>query len=529
MTQRGSWLLGVVLLGACNTILGNEEPVRFQGDTTGGSANKGGSTSAGTAGSSSDAGEPGTGGSVNGGASAQGGGGNGSAGEGGEGGGEPMGSDFAPCNPTDEALEEFGFFVSPDGVDNGSDGSKEDPFQTIQYALERADVAGKAVVFVAEGTYDEAIHIGEDTGGGVTLEGGWIRDGATWTKDCEPDFVSRTLIASPTNIGVLVTGTTATTAIEHLTIMTKAVGNSPVDGPGESMYGLFVTGDNTDFRLMGVTVLAGDGGMGGPVSAPEQVGALACDGISDCGVDPTPPPGGVGNAGLDAPTTGSFGPSGYGVLPGEAGTNGDAGDSGAVGQPGQEGLCDDACDCSCTTGCGACGNPETTYGPTGRCGCGGAGGVGGPGGPGGGASIAVFLAGDNLYTDLAYVTLSAGLGGDGAQGAPGGLGGDATAPAFVGPATCRTGCSTATVCGSNDCVAQETQLSPGTEGSWGAVGGQGGPGGGGPGGPSYALVVYSSTGQAPVDQTVTALTFGARGNGFNAAAAGTDGEQLFVD
>jgi hypothetical protein len=225
---------------------------------------------------------------------------------------------------------------------------------------------------------------------------------------------------------------------------------------------------------------------------------------------------------------GSFGPSGYGVLPAEAGTAGDPGENGAVGQPGEEGLCDADCDCSCTTGCGPCANPITTFGPTGRCGCAGAGGTGGPGGQGGGASIAVFLAGDMIYTDLAYVTLSAGFGGDGAPGAEGGLGGDATAPAFVGPATCRTGCSTATSCGSDDCVADEVQLSPGTQGSWGSVGGKGGRGGGGPGGPSYAIVLYSALGNATLDQTEVARSFGGRGTGSGAAAAGTDGQQLFV-
>ena len=77
-------------------------------------------------------------------------------------------------------------------------------------------------------------------------------------------------------------------------------------------------------------------------------------------------------------------------------------------------------------------------------------------------------------------------------------------------------------------MAVEVQLSPGTQGSWGGVGGKGGPGGGGPGGPSYALVVYSATGAATVDQTVAALTFGGRGFGYGNAAAGSDGEVHLV-
>src|SRR5262245_53527498 len=205
---------------------GNVDAGAGKGGTAGskgGSAGSGGAAATrGSSGAGGSGGATGSGGSSAGGSS-------GTAGAGGA----------PPCDPSERPAE--GLFVSVNGNDTTGAGSPALPLKTIRQGLAAAAAAGKSVVFVDQGTYPESLALSA-ANSGVTVRGGFKATGAAWQRDCSDGARSKTVVASPTNVGARITGVTQRTTLQTLTILTRATGNSGMSQSGESCYGVFVSG-----------------------------------------------------------------------------------------------------------------------------------------------------------------------------------------------------------------------------------------------------------------------------------------------
>lgn len=355
----------------------------------------------------------------------------------------------APC-PLTRTTAADGIHVSPNGVNDGGCGASSTPCQTITFAQGRAVTSGVTYVYIARGTYDEALELTSP----LHLIGGWIADAGGWTRDCSP-VASTTVVTSDQPIG-LRAEFTGTAQLRSLTIKAIPASNTP----SESRYGIFARGSNTVLQLEDVTVQAssanaGVGGAGGG-TIPGETGTTCSAGNGSGG----------GPAAI-APTTaqGTFTADGF--VPGD-------GWDGFDGNPGQGGSDGSATQYSCTycnSECtGVWGGVQTAQG--GQHGCGGGHGTGGFGGSGGGSSVGVFAWSAGVEFGDAVLVL-AGDGGDGASGGSGGAGQSGTSGTLGQEVECNPGTTCGGICG------EEFDGSPGTSGGAGSAGSNGGDGAGG--------------------------------------------------
>jgi len=387
--------------------------------------------------------------------------------------------------PDDDA----GIFVAPSGTTDSACGTETVPCSSVQTGIERAHlITGKSIVYVARGTYAEAITLYA----GITVEGGWdvLAEGTTfsWVQACTNPSAAFVLQPTSGNQTVTAADLGGSAVLSTMTVMSKSQAN-----PGESLYGISATGVSTTLTLTDVIVNVSAGGDG----APGDAGSPGDAGGGECvpGDSGTPSPGAPG-LGAEA---GTFDDGGWESYSGAAGTGGAPGG----GVDGGAGTC---------LACGTCGvvvitckfttNGVDSCGSPGVAGCGGAAGGGGNGGGGGGSSIGVFVWDATVSMNGGSVqTSNGGRGGTGGTAGPGGAGdpgiaGEAGAPCSV---SCNTSC--------NGVSGEGEAGAPGGAGTGGSAGGLGG---GGSGGSSYAI---AQGGQANVTVTTTSLAHGDAGSG----------------
>ncbi len=414
---------------------------------------------------------------------------------GGAGGGSSGGSAGGTCTlpplPVNATI-----FVQPDGGSDSNLGdSPASPVQTLGAALLRAETRSGITIALQPGTYAEDVTLGiglssDSIVGAVT---------PTWQRDCDPAARTRTIIATPSPQGVLISGNTGIAlSLSHLTVR-----SANATQPSESSYAVRVL--NSRVILSQVHLIAGRGADGGVAAPPSPAGgAVVCQGEVDCGL---PSPGDAGTSGLPS-DGGFFSMAGFVAGRGGDGTTGRPGGNGVLGLPGQTRS-------GCVLACGGvtpCMNnmllcPTTTGtvdAGVGRCGCGGLGGGAGQGGPGGGSSVALFISGTSAVTLTSSLLQSSaaghgGLPSSGGTGAAGGAGVDgASARCAMGPCT-RQQCSEVCAPSSPGDV-----VPGGPAGSPGGPGGPGGNGGAGAGGSSIPLV---TVGVSPQNFTSSGVTF----------------------
>lgn len=415
-----------------------------------------------------------------------------------------------------------GVFVAG-GTDGGTDGAgcgttPSSPCASIgagiTTATSKPDGAARTIVYVSAGVYTEKVTLP----GGVTVQGGWHwGGGSTWTFDCTATPESVVVVQAPSTSNMTVVATSnngMTGTLSTLTVLSK-----PEAQLGESLYGIYATGNNTLVTLTDVvvTMQAGGAGQAGTMGANGSAPATCSpgDGISAAATTV----GTVGTAGA----AGGFSSSGFTTHGGATGGNGVAGDNGPVGGAATS-VTYTACTAVSTNpaSCTQSGTLSCLGGP-GVNGCGGGGGNGGTGGSGGGSSVAVFAS--NAAVTIVGGGFEAGNGGSGGPGGSGGAGGTGSAGA-VGPATpCPTSSCSATLCiPSGMMVTSPGGPAPTTPAGQGSAGGAGG---GGAGGDSYVIVtVGAATNALNLSRSVPpALTPGKAGPAAGTAPNGSAAPQ----
>jgi hypothetical protein len=395
------------------------------------------------------------------------------------------GADTAPSISDCEkrrADEATGVFVSINGADSETCGTRLQPCQLVNTAIKRAALLKKPNVFIARGTYTEAIQLLA----GITLDGGWDPVNSDWKPVCGTDSLSATRFAlAAAESRVVSADFTGDATLRQLTIESKRAAK-----PGESVYGVFATKAKLVLQSVVVTMGAGGDGSAGTKGNVGAVGDVRCAAGNAT-------PGVVGPRG-DVPVAGSFGETGY------VASNGA---SGKAATAGANGPC--ATNSNCTTTCTA-GAPASVC--TAGCnkplsGCGGKPGTPGEGGMGGGSSIAVYgWSATIVLKGGAFTAGNGGKGGAGGEGGEGGAGGPTTAEQLLCVTCSGTGCAT---------VGNQTLAT----GALGGKGGNGGPGSGGAGGSSHAVYVGGPDAVFTTEQNPT-LTAGQAGPGSDGSPAG---------
>jgi hypothetical protein len=365
-----------------------------------------------------------------------------------------------------------GVFVTVNGADSSTCGSRDTPCMTIQTGINQAKLLARSIVYIARGTYTESIQLAA----GLTLEGGWDTASTTWIPTCDTTEVSAVKITMPDATHVAVTADFVGTADLHLLSVIGKAGAQP----GESIYGVFAT--NATLTLDTISVVVGSAGAG----TQGAIGDAGAQGGTDCDAGDAAAAANPGNSGEGAPE-GLFGSSGYTATAGGPGSG-----DGGVGTPGAC-VITSACITTCFTCTSTCVNALS--------GCGGAPGLGGGGGNGGGASVAVY--GWNASIQIIGGSFQSGNGGNGGNGGAGGQGGPGGAGS-VKNAGCYSFCNDAGCASVGD-----TDPQVGATGGNGASGGQGG---GGAGGASYALFNGGDAGTIMLSGSPT-IAFGDAGQG----------------
>jgi hypothetical protein len=457
----GALVAGSAWLYACS---GPEFSSLFQDNPGGGAPSSGGtlshggtSSNGGASGSSSVGGFDGEAGSPSAGAD---------SGEGGGGGGE------LNCFPL-KAGDAKALFVTSEGEDGPTCGSRDFPCRSVQVAIDRAALSsGIERVYVATGVYAESLELRA----GVTVEGGVSAFGAPgafeWTLACSHE--DRVVITGAEGAGqtVLAKDLFGEARLEKLTLKT------PPAGPSESTFGVKALGESTKLVLTAVEVLPEKGGDGedGARGAEGESGGTACEpGDAALGADGDGAPG---------PLTGEFDPE-LGFVPAD-GADGAPGGAGESGVAAANGSCVNCYTCTNLAVClqaaapPSCGQPGTS-------GCGGKGGGGGGKGGGGGSSVALFAVDSRVEVrGGALVAGDGGRGGKGGEGGPPGPGGEGET-GESGP-LCRAQPCDLLLCSSSGGQGSGS----GSAGTQGGRGGYGGYGSGGSGGHSFAIVELGS-------------------------------------
>ncbi len=94
-----------------------------------------------------------------------------------------------------------GVFVAPGGS-GGACGSEMQPCGTIAAGLAAiaSSTGTKKIVYLANGTYTEQVTLAA----GVSIEGGWLDTGGTWTRQCVANPQSGVIIQAPAGVGTTV-------------------------------------------------------------------------------------------------------------------------------------------------------------------------------------------------------------------------------------------------------------------------------------------------------------------------------------
>jgi hypothetical protein len=400
----------------------------------------------------------------------------------------PSGDGGCPAAP-DPAK---GIFVSVGESDTPTCGtSSGNPCGTIGKGLARAEDLSLPIVYVSAGTYTESITVT----GGNHIFGGYAAN--TFAPICS-NANQAVIVQAPADSNVTVRGSNLddTVQIANLTIASKAMAD-----PGESLYGVFVTGGTAALELDDVQISVQAGGEG----ATGASGSGGADGGSNCSPgsgDNADTAGGVGSDG-----EGSWSASGYTPGSGKSGELGPM--SGEAGVIVSKAGCVDCIVCKALC---IIADAGVKCGTQGHAGCGGGPGTGGKGGGGGGSSVGAFFWHALLKTSNGSIASgNGGAGGPGGPGGPGGIGGPPTdgTPTASCTVTCTgiaVGCSTSDNAGAG-----------GVNGN-GGNGSSGGAGGGGSGGSSYA--VYIGGGGKLVSSVGTTFTVGDAGAGAGDAGSG---------
>jgi len=374
------------------------------------------------------------------------------------------------------------YFVSVTGSDSNR-GTRQAPFRTIRHAIETsASHPCRYQVLVSAGTYAETVPLAS----GVSLWGQY--DPVTWARSA----ANTTTIASPGNVGIVVTEYAAEGYIEGFTVSA-----STGTVPGTSTRALLLRDVTAPLHVRGNRLVGADGAVGlsvGSALAGYQCGGSpglgGCNGFCTSNGERgqagcSGAPGGGGGlvfGGWGEPGSNVSNPGSPGSIPwaqgigGFLGTNwvalaggaGDPGLTGGGGGGGASGLC-------------FCGGGTAG----GRGGLGGYGGGGGKPGGGAGGSFAIVA----IRAAAAVVTgneLVTGLGGVGGSGSPGGAGG----PGQSGSA-------------GDACCGIPGAPGSGGNGASGGNGSPGGPGAGGGGGMSVGILLLDSAGIVLAGNTYT--------------------------
>jgi hypothetical protein len=413
-------------------------------------------------------------------------------------------------------------FVSADGADGSGAGTAAKPFASLSAAASAITVKAGSVTFVvAKGTLKaDATTVTLPAGVAVTIEGGFTKTGATWTRDCA---------AARGDTLVQLTNAKGIDASGALTLKRISIAQSVTAPPtapatsGGSTYGIVAKGtlvlDDTDLQ-------AGSAAPGGTATAPpppSDPSPTCRRPKEDCKTGAK----GADGAAAEASKGWAFAPDGT-FLPGD----GNIGGTGLVGETGTPSPTVEARRSHCGMGCNVTTNEEActkSYSPVGAngaaapdvvgspgfCGCGGVGSPGGGGGLGGGTSVGVLALGGSVTLIDSRVTA-----GDGGAGTPGatvpteGTKGTNGAVGTVSGGFNNAGCCLATVTGCNwdsnaltcsfkarpldtmgvpaACAAGDT-LIPNIAGGVGGKGGKGADGSAGVGGPSIGIAYAGTT------------------------------------
>lgn len=439
-------------------------------------------------------------------------------------------------------IEACGVFVQADAMGTTEDGSKANPYKTLQKAIDGA--AGKRVYACTSKPFIEAVTITSSVEmyGGFDCTKGWA-----WSQD------RRSALNGPADAVALTIETSAGgTKVEGFAITAASAGKA-----GGSSIAVAV--DDVAAELVRCDVKAGDAaaGMdgqkpsgtatqGADAAMPDATTMKACialgavmggaPGVTICEDGATA--GGLGGkGGITGTINGDGQPGAEGSLMGIANGLGGAGESattcvsggaGKDGDPGPAGpggsapglltlsgitIADNTDGLPGTKaqgGGGGGGAKAGTFCPAGSMtidgvgasggggGAGGCGGKGGGGGKAGGSSLAIVSLGTNLV--LTDVTLAVGKAGKGGTGVAGQSGGAVGAGVFGGAAS------------------GTSPSKPGCKGGDGGTGGDGGPGGGGRGGHAIGLAYAKALSPTP---TIKTFTPGTPGNGGTAGTGAT--------
>ena len=394
----------------------------------------------------------------------------------------------------------LGIFVTTAGTDELGCGTRAEPCLTVTNAVSQANAVGKAIVYVATGTYTESLDLAHS----VTIEGAWSATGSAWTPACSSN--DATVIQAPSSAlaAVVVGSINGTATLRWLQIMAAPAATVP---PSQSSYGIMALGPTTTLSLEAVTVMASRGGDGAAGSVGGTGTAATDAGCVSDGSTAAP-----GEAGPSS-TGGLFTANGYESGDGVVGAGGLAGGSGASGGTVECASCGSCLASHCEYAANGAG---TVCGSPGLAGCGGGGGGGGGGGTGGGSSIALYVWDATVTSqDCSFV---AGPGGAGGPGGPGGGGGAPSSGVAGAPAECLLSCSFPIMDGGG-CTSSYAVENGGSAGGMGQSGGAGGAGGGGAGGWSCGAYVGGAGSLTDFGSTFSASDAGAGGSPAGALGA----------
>lgn len=460
--------------------------------STGGSGGTSTGGAGGATGGSGGAPTGGSGGAPTGGAGGATGGTGASAGHGGTGG------DAGPeptCDPNESPPTDAIYVSAKEGDDNASQGSPEQPLQSLSNAIKLAVHNQIGKIILDQGTYKEAVVLSlQDP---LVIMGGWIKVGTSWTRDCSQTARNKTLLHSPTSTGLEITGNNSV-SLQTMVIQSTGTNNAAPDNQsGESCYGVFVSG--AQLSMNDVTIRACGGQDGGKADKLEEVQPPDCSQLQGAGCS-TGVSGTSGGGGENADVAGQFTANGYIPQYGQHGISGQNGKNGKQGKSGNSAQCYGK-GCAGTQVSGPCpsnhfcGNEtpqKDTSSQPGSCGCGGRGGGGGAGGRGGGGSFGIYATG-NASVLVKNSRVEAASGGNGSPGQQGNNGLTGLDGETGNNAICYTQCKPTQVGANCNCEQPDSYvLAGGEKGGKGGDGGNGGPGGAGSGGPSIAALIHGS-------------------------------------
>jgi len=224
----------------------------------------------------------------------------GHAGTGGDAGPEPT------CDPNESPPTDAIYVSAKEGDDNASQGSPEQPLQSLSNAIKLAVHNQIGKIILDQGTYKEAVVLSlQDP---LVIMGGWIKVGTAWTRDCSQTARNKTLLHSPTSTGLQITGNSSV-SLQTMVIQSTGTNNAAPDNQsGESCYGVFVSG--AELSMNDVTIRACGGQDGGKANKYEEVQPPDCSQLQGTGCS-MGEHGGSGSGGQDAKEAGTFTLNGY--------------------------------------------------------------------------------------------------------------------------------------------------------------------------------------------------------------------------